>query len=444
MGWPNYLHNLPKAELVKLGKHWNLQFEETTVTHKDLRTLLRTHATAFNKTESDIPADVDPAYTVLLKVRSRTPSPKPAPQFNVTNATPKGGQSTSGSPGHPQTPQPDPTATLCDLVSNVLTTVQEQQSFMVHQFATKSSKQSGKPKASKFVVDRETRVNNVVKECKRKEITFSGKPGENVRRFIIKFQEIIKIYHCSDVELERILYEILTGPALEDFKGNLTEYADWDSAKDRLLEEFSNEDLDYEVEKELLNRKQFDGETIAEYLADLKLLNKCQTEPFSPNRLIRLACKNVNPNYYKPIKNKQFATLEDIRKAGQKWEFLNYEKEHFYDDIPKKKKEIKPKLASARSTSVSSQNDRECFGCGTEGLTLNDCQCEVAQRYRARKERRAKKKTSGILKRGNSQSPGKVRYKSKSKSSSHSETESGSEKRLSRKEKFKKECSENE
>ena len=290
-----------------------------------------------------------------------------------------------------------------------------------------------------MVIDRETKVRNVTAECQSKRVTFNGKAGENVKRFIIKFEEILKIYQLSDSELQRVLHSILTGPAHEYFKDNLATFTDWTQARKILEKEFTSSTYDADAEIELLKRKQADGETIAEYLADLKLLNDCQTTPSPNDKLVAIACKHVNPDYYKVIRGKTFASLDEIRKAGQTLEQLFYEKEHFHDDMPKKKTS---RISSTYSPYQSSE-EIECYGCGKEGKTLISCDCEISRRYRTRKEKRQKKKASNLRSpcpspAENPRSPKerRVTFEKSDRSSSHSDSEPCCDKRrqhLSRK-----------
>lgn len=375
MGWPTYLHNLQKADLIALGKHWSVAFDENTATVNDLRLLLKSHVKSQPKTEADIPDSIDKSAVVLLRARSPSPTPPGSPG-------PKTAQ--------PQFPQINISASATndpiDKLTNAL------QSFIV-QMKTASIQQGSPPAPTgatasvSTIVDRDRRVKNVIEECDRQNVYFSGRPGENVNKFIIQFEEILNVFKPHDSELQRVLYAILSGPAKVHLRENPDSYKDWSVAKTTLKDVFLNIDTyDVEAKIELLQRKQKPNEPMAEFISSVKLLNKCLVKPETDGELIRIICKNCHPRYYKRIRGRTYNSIEEIRKRGQEMENLWYEEEHYEaseDCLRDSTKTKKP-----RSSSVERDSKRECYGCYSPGKTLRDCSCERARRYQASQQNR--------------------------------------------------------
>jgi len=307
--------------------------------------------------------------------------------LTTTLSTPGGSTTPLGSqnPGSGTVNPPDPMDRLCNLLTDLLSTT--------HQ----SPRRSPSPNAvafanpTTFVDDRDRRVKNVAEECKRQEIHFSGKPGENVNKFIIRLNDVFKIYKPHDTELIRIFHAVLSGPAKIHVRDNPNFYSTWDDAKDTLRDTFLTETYDVESKIELLQRKQQPKEPMAEFLSAIKLLNKCLVDPVEEAELILIACKNCHPRYFKRVRGKQFRSLDDIRKIGQDMENQWYEEDLYQELIGRTSRarvssiDRSPKKDTDVDTS-DSEPSKQCYGCGRANKTLRNCKCEKAAQYRARRQ----------------------------------------------------------
>jgi len=241
-------------------------------------------------------------------------------------------------------------------------------------------------------------------------------PGENVKKFIIKLDELLKLYSVKDTELKRVLHSVLKGPAKEHFRLRPNDYVDWTASRVALKDTFLSSTYDAEAKIELLKRKQKDKEPMAEYLADIKLLNDCLVTPLTVGELLQIATKNVHPKYYKEVRRKNFNSLDEIRKVGQELEYLAYEKEHFHDDEPK----------AAVSSSFA---ELRCYGCDKPEETLKSCECEAGKRYRNYRSKAPSRGRTASLSPARRRSPKKVTFQRDS-----SEDRSSKEKRSTKEE----------
>lgn len=371
MGWPTYIHNLGKDDLVKLAKHWNVPFEEDKATVPDLRVHLKTFAKSHTKEESDVPPEIDPSYLVLF--RARTPSPQPQqnqfafPPVTTTVSTPPTvTMSTTAT-----TSTNADIAQLCNLVKTLLTVPQTHVTPSTPTSPAASSTQT-------VVVDRDRRVKNVEETCEKQGIQFSGLPGDNVKLFIIKLEEVFKLFPVKDNEIFRVLFKVTLGPANVHLKLNPQLYTNWKDAKDILIQNFLTDSYDTDAKIALLGRRQRINEPIAIFIGEVNLLNKCLVTPLAEPELIKLIVKNVNPEYYRDVRGRVFNSLDEIRRVGQTLENQWYEKECY---------ELANRIASSSTTERTDNRRMECYGCGTPEKTLKSCTCETAIRYQTKAHR---------------------------------------------------------
>jgi len=376
MGWPTYLYNITREDLVKIANHWKVAFDPNA-TVKDLIVLLKTHAATQSKTENDLPDDVDKDRLIYFRGRSPSPSTKPPQQPLLQFPSTPGGSVTN------QTV--DPVDRLTTMLSNFISTVSQQQSStsqltnqLIGQLsqATAPASTSTSHSAVTTVIDRDRRVKNAEDECRKQDLIFNGLPAENVKLFLYKVDEVLKIYPLKDHEIARLLHSILGGPAKEHFKANDALYKDWSTAKQTLKDVFLPSTYDTGSKIALFSRRQKKNEPIAEFIADVKLLNECLITPCPSDEVIKIVQKNVHPDYYRDVRGKTFTDLDEIRKIGQELELMWFDRRNYRSEDA-----TNPRVSSVEQPRGK---ERECYGCGARGKTLRDCTCDRALRYQAR------------------------------------------------------------
>jgi len=109
------LYNLDRDTLVKVAKLWSLSFDETSITEQELRVLLLSHAQSEQKTEVDLPADVDAEKKGMLRCRSPSPQPPVTPKQLLPNV-----QIQQPTPPAKSGTTPDPIDRLCVVLQDVI------------------------------------------------------------------------------------------------------------------------------------------------------------------------------------------------------------------------------------------------------------------------------------------------------------------------------------
>ena len=147
-------------------------------------------------------------------------------------------------------------------------------------------------------------------------ISYEGPRGQtSVEDFVFRVEYLQNHYRCPWQEVLRDFHRLLNGEAKDWYWLSLRSnpYMAWPQLKECLLRQFRNTKSDFEMMRNLVERRQNAGETIDEYfLAMIKLRSMLRVEIGEPD-MIKIIKRNVRDNISRMIYAMQIWSVEHLR-----------------------------------------------------------------------------------------------------------------------------------
>lgn len=201
-------------------------------------------------------------------------------------------------------------------------------------------------------------VVSFIKEAARREISFGGKPHENVGSFFRKISETNKIYKIPDSDLlSSCVGELLTDTAKLYFTAHFREFKYWEDFESRFKQVFGNPSEDYRTKQDMMQRTQIANESVDHFISTQTLMNCRLEKPFSDGELFQLLLSNLHPDYRSYIKGRSPRSVSDLEELGREMELIRLENSRY---VPPPSRLIGKLEEESRSSRLSKgSQDRE-------------------------------------------------------------------------------------
>lgn len=173
------------------------------------------------------------------------------------------------------------------------------------------------------------------------DLKFSGNENENAELFL---EELIDCIDNSKLDKKSALKAVprmLSNLAKKWYQGEKAYIHSWSDFKKKFRKRFVPYHDDGDVYEDLHGRTQGEGERIAEYINNIKLIAAYFKAPPSEKVLVKRTIRNLLPSYRTFIRDKRISTFDKLQKYGQKYERELDERNRYTAPKPKELMHIK-------------------------------------------------------------------------------------------------------
>ena len=209
-----------------------------------------------------------------------------------------------------------------------------------------------------------------VMDCVRKwGCHFDG--TKDGRDFLERICELQEGYGITDDQLLRCLPELLKGQALLWHRSNRAGWTTWTDFEKNFRLFYIPTISRYDLEEEILQRKQKPGERAGDYLIGIQTLIRRHGQ-LPRDRQLELIHRNLLPEYRQYIRRKDCPTITALLETAVEYESITTDKKNRTSAA-----ETTPTQRAPRSTlaAVTAGYDREtcCWRCGQRGHRRQEC-----------------------------------------------------------------------
>ena len=130
---------------------------------------------------------------------------------------------------------------------------------------------------------------------KRWDLSFSGRPGEDVEDFLTRVDEGCAFLPVRDRELLKAIPFFLRTPALVWYRGHAHEFDIWETAKTGFRKYYADPDYQVALREEITDRTQAEGEKVGEYIACMRGLFSRTSPRWGEREQVRYTLRNLLP-----------------------------------------------------------------------------------------------------------------------------------------------------
>ena len=245
---------------------------------------------------------------------------------------------------------------------------------------------------------------DMLKECGRRNIKFSGERSENVNTFIRELDKVSKLFYIDDIYKIQVLKELLSGPAALWIQANFANCQNLVLLVNALKENYKSYCSETQREIDLLQRSQAPGENISSFVACVKVINSRLEKPKSIEDCLRICLSNLHPQYLDVLYEPEPTSFGELERRGAALEKKRAMKDAYHpppmrllndEEFGKvcspsnQRSEIS--LINVKGQKLSCwnclkdghgfQNCREerrifCYKCGKQNVYSPDCKCQ--------------------------------------------------------------------
>ncbi len=226
-------------------------------------------------------------------------------------------------------------------------------------------------------------------------LTFSGDPHDKkslgLLDFLARINVLAKNSRVSDEELLRSATILLTGSALEFYWAFHESFNTWNELVQELMATYLPKDFNYELRKEIDNRKQRPNESFTTYFADMALKFQKLSYTVPEEEMVAILMRNLSPYFAEKLFSLPIQTLGQLKHYCLKIEELKRAMSSFrgnmrsVNEIATDEQENEVDVIRHSNTGhrvtreISVQTDSEpkskpkCFKCGLLGHLQANC-----------------------------------------------------------------------
>lgn len=192
------------------------------------------------------------------------------------------------------------------------------------------------------------------------DLKFSGNDNENAELFLEELIDCIENSHLDKLSALKAVPRMLSSHAKKWYQGEKNYIRSWSDFKKKFRKRFIPYHDDGDVYEDLHGRTQGEGERIAEFINNVKLITAYFKHPPSERTLVKRTIKNLLPNYRMFIRDRKISTFDKLQKYGQKYECELDELNRYTAPKPKDQMHIKyaaftPKEGKSRSKTAAAK-----------------------------------------------------------------------------------------
>ena len=199
----------------------------------------------------------------------------------------------------------------------------------------------------------------VYKIMKSFDLKFSGNENENAELFLEELLDCVENSKLDKASALKAVPRMLTSHAKKWYQGEKNYIRTWSDFKKKFKKRFVPYHDDGDVYEDLHSRTQGDGERIAEYINNVKLIAAYfKYLPFEKT-LVKRTIKNLLPKYRTFIRDRKISTFDKLQAYGQKYERELDELNRYTAPKPKELMHIKyaaftPKESKSKTKTAAS------------------------------------------------------------------------------------------
>lgn len=206
----------------------------------------------------------------------------------------------------------------------------------------------------------------------------------NVQEFIFRVGVLKQDYNCTDEEILRDFHILLEGPARDWYWDHrkLVRVQTWSDLEKALLTKYRRFEKEYQVQMQILNRRQLPQESFEEfYNAVMKLRNQ-QDSPYEEGQLVEIMRGNLKPSLAQIMFSVQVRTLLDFCREVKRAESLLANQRQVYQQRPNTNHRVselayeeaeETPLVDFEVNGIRSTSHYTCWNCKVVGHSFVDC-----------------------------------------------------------------------
>ncbi|XP_058976808.1 uncharacterized protein LOC131801840 [Musca domestica] len=202
----------------------------------------------------------------------------------------------------------------------------------------------------------------------------------SVQEFIFRVGELKKDYNCPDEILITKFHQLLEKPALDWYWNHrkLVQFRTWKELESALLAQYQRFENEFQLQMQILNRRQLPQENFEEFYNDVLRLRTQQKSPYREHEIVEIMRGNLKPSLAQMIFSAQISSLGDFYRQVKKAENLVWSQRQQRYNTPQKVHEIDWQMeeeprGEIEVDAVTMTSKYKCWNCGVVGHSWMEC-----------------------------------------------------------------------
>uniref|UniRef100_T1PLK3 Retrotransposon gag protein n=1 Tax=Musca domestica TaxID=7370 RepID=T1PLK3_MUSDO len=202
----------------------------------------------------------------------------------------------------------------------------------------------------------------------------------SVQEFIFRVGELKKDYNCPDEVLITKFHQLLEKPALDWYWNHrkLVQFRTWKELESALLAQYQRFENEFQLQMQILNRRQLPQENFEEFYNDVLRLRTQQKSPYREHEIVEIMRGNLKPSLAQMIFSAQISSLGDFYRQVKKAENLVWSQRQQRYNTPQKVHEIDWQMeeeprGEIEVDAVTMTSKYKCWNCGVVGHSWMEC-----------------------------------------------------------------------